>query len=369
MSENKTLKINPDLFKLHKHKHKNKNKNKTEVKPNVDKEKLQSANKIKRELLKRVKDFQKNQEKNNKLNIFESNTNTNTFENDFEKEFNKSLSFLQKISNDKNKKTYKQNIDKNNNLEINTNIPNELNSNIIYNCTPSYGCLKNGKKPLYSSQTLKNNIKKNVKINTDIEPNIYSNTTSNITVITEPAIESNIIKSDIQTDIQPDIQPDIQTNIKSTILPNLDISINPIIKSDKSNELINNVINNNTLLLDNKNDILQEKTKEIKETPDLHIPKIKRVTKEYTYKLGKKNNRIAVLIKSKDTIKKQNKIISDIKSKNIHDIKEHLRDNNLIKLGSAAPPDVLKKIYESSLLSGNIINTNKDNVIYNYLNN
>ena len=163
MSENKTLKINPDLFKLKK----NKVKNKTENKPKIDKKQNQNANKIKHELLKRVKEYQKNNENNPSINICDTNNNSN-YENNFEKEFNNSLQFLQKISNNSKKKTLKQKRD-NVVLQVDTNPPKELDNNIIYKTnTPKFSCLKNGTLPLYSTQTLKNNIKKNVKLN--IEP-------------------------------------------------------------------------------------------------------------------------------------------------------------------------------------------------------
>ena len=138
------------------------------------------------------------------------------------------------------------------------------------------------------------------------------------------------------------------------------------IKHDKSQDIVTNIINNNSLL-QNSTTLNQEEKEKIEKIED-KIPKIRRCTRHYTYKLGKVNNRVGVLIKSRDTIKRNNKNISDIKSTSIQEIKQYLRDNNLIKLGSSAPPDVLKKMYESCMLSGNINNINKDNIIHNYLN-
>ena len=48
-------------------------------------------------------------------------------------------------------------------------------------------------------------------------------------------------------------------------------------------------------------------------------------------------------------------------------MKNYLKKHNLLKSGSHAPPNVIKKIYEQSLLSGDIKNSNKDNIIHNYL--
>jgi len=49
------------------------------------------------------------------------------------------------------------------------------------------------------------------------------------------------------------------------------------------------------------------------------------------------------------------------------DIKNYLSEKNLIKKGSEAPNDVLRKLYEDSILSGNINNLNNDNLVFNYL--
>ena len=67
MSENnRTLKINPDLFKLNFKLKKEKNKSlKMRNKPIVDEENSSKSNKIKKEMMKKVKDFQRNKEKEN----------------------------------------------------------------------------------------------------------------------------------------------------------------------------------------------------------------------------------------------------------------------------------------------------------------
>ena len=59
----------------------------------------------------------------------------------------------------------------------------------------------------------------------------------------------------------------------------------------------------------------------------------------------------------------------ELKKKQITDIKKYLRDHGLIKIGSNAPNDVVRKIYESSMLSGDIINTSEDTLIHNFMNN
>ena len=111
---------------------------------------------------------------------------------------------------------------------------------------------------------------------------------------------------------------------------------------------------------------------ELKKEEDLaqNIPKIKKTTKKSTYKLGKikAKNRVGVFIKNRDTQKNIKHEVSLLKQKSIQDIKNHLRSKNLIKVGSDAPNDVLRKMYEDSILSGEITNINNNNMVYNYLN-
>ena len=54
-------------------------------------------------------------------------------------------------------------------------------------------------------------------------------------------------------------------------------------------------------------------------------------------------------------------------AKDIMFIKNYLYEKNLIKRGSEAPNDILRKMYEDSILSGNISNSNSDNLVFNYL--
>ena len=90
-------------------------------------------------------------------------------------------------------------------------------------------------------------------------------------------------------------------------------------------------------------------------------------TVTFKYNLGKKHKVVSVLIKNRETRKKISDEHNRLKESKINDMKNYLKRHNLLKSGSKCPPDVIKKIYEQALLSGDIRNTNKNSVIHNYL--
>jgi hypothetical protein len=58
-----------------------------------------------------------------------------------------------------------------------------------------------------------------------------------------------------------------------------------------------------------------------------------------------------------------------IKQKPISEIRKFLLNKGFIKVGSTAPTDVLRKIYESIvLIDGDVKNHNPDNLLYNFFN-
>jgi hypothetical protein len=99
------------------------------------------------------------------------------------------------------------------------------------------------------------------------------------------------------------------------------------------------------------------------------IPRRKKITRTLKYKLGKHaNGKVSVLIKNAQTRRKIQTKQAMLKRKSILDIKNHLRSKNLLKVGSQAPNDVLREIYEQSILAGQIENKSKETLIHNYFN-
>jgi len=98
-------------------------------------------------------------------------------------------------------------------------------------------------------------------------------------------------------------------------------------------------------------------------------PKRIKKTIRRTYTLGKSkiHKKVGVLIKDKNTRKRVLNAQRDIKRHGINDIKQYLRTHGLIKTGSSAPNDIIRKIYESAMLSGEVTNQDKDILLQNFL--
>ena len=73
------------------------------------------------------------------------------------------------------------------------------------------------------------------------------------------------------------------------------------------------------------------------------------------------------MIKNNKTIKKIQNAQRELKSVPIHDVKNELIKNNLLKLGSTAPSNLLRKIYEDANMAGKVINVGGDTFMHNYM--
>tara|TARA_B110000305_G_C19464853_1_gene657109 strand:+ start:5124 stop:6026 length:903 start_codon:yes stop_codon:yes gene_type:complete len=293
--ERKTISISPNLFSI--------NRTKSNKKPKKELPlKLHNPTNIKRELIKKIKNYQNKTRKQP----------SNTFEKEFNDEFRDSISYLKNIIDEKN-------INNNNKLPkpvdlshvTNKDIEDKVESNNISshltktNQDVPWGILKNGNKPTYRNW-IRNNTLKNKQIN----ENINNNNNSNI--------------------------------------------------------INNNEINNETNNYISENKIEEINVKNIKPTP--HKIKKKTIKRKYTCGKSKTKKQIGIIIKG---IESRNKILKehrDLKKETIQNIKNFLYKKSFIKIGSTAPDKVLRDMYESIVLTGNVNNKNSHILIHNYIN-
>jgi len=123
-------------------------------------------------------------------------------------------------------------------------------------------------------------------------------------------------------------------------------------------------------------EVLERKAKLNKLKEAMAIPKketiLKTINRKRTikiFKLGKIKGKVGVLVKSGKTRKKVRDEHKILHSKCIQEVKRYLRKHNLIKSGTAAPENILRKLYEDSFLAGDIYNKNADILLHNYMQN
>jgi hypothetical protein len=89
-----------------------------------------------------------------------------------------------------------------------------------------------------------------------------------------------------------------------------------------------------------------------------------------TYKVGRSKvlPHVGVLISNKTLRNNISTKTHILKQTSMDEVKKHLIKRGLIKVGSTAPNDVLRKIYESTmLLCGEVQNHNPDNLLHNFI--
>ena len=403
----KQISINPDLFSVGRTRKKREKKQKPEKVP------LISPNVLKNKLLKRIKEHKIKETEgldNNKKKLPQADStsagasvNSSTSKpnlvdlSDYTDEFNDSINYLQTLSKQKKDTDEKANVERNkqkmkDDLErrtlknyqsilssptlasssnlphVNIELPEELKQQLIdVNTTQfvmnalnsattqtpivlsqpykidnglPYGCLKNGIKPGYKEW---NKTQRNMVV-----------TNPNLSVVIDPNISPNI--SERENRLQ---------NLKNKI---------------KEKQMVISNTNTNTIITEQGNPIVFEEntslevpkiTNETNNNPEIVEPykQILKRTIRKKYTLGKtKNNRtVGILIKDRNTRKQVLTAQRELKKKSVNDIKTYLKDHNLIKVGSNAPNDVLRKMYESSMLAGEITNSNSDTLLHNLL--
>ena len=371
MSDTKKIKINPNIFKIA---HKT-NKNKTikayqPVSPNL------LRNKFIQNVLKKKNDtIQKNSSTSKPL-VSSPPTEADKYTN----EFNESIEYLQMLSNESKHKTaqLKKESDKKNVLKelqktirapniqqyntppplrIHLELPNELQIqpvkpelniddfqtfDTIYK-TPShynvdnsvpYGCLKGGVKKTYKAYK-----------------NMVPETTPPLPMSLPPP--------------PPPSERELKLNkMKEAIL------FQSNIKKQKELSSAFTSASTHALTLTPTHTTVNPLPKTSSLIPSTQGPRKIKTTTLRKFMLGKsKTTRsIGVLIKNNNTKKNVIDNIKELKRLPLKEVKEGLQKSNLIKCGSNAPNDVLRQMYESSMLAGDITNMNKDLILHNLVN-
>ena len=365
MSEKKTILFN-DSFTTNKTRKRNsgnkpkKEKPKTVIKPNT----------LKKSLLEKIKKHQQkekitktvNTDINTNNNITTNNNNTTDINKDdieFHNNFINSMEYLNKISEKRKKekkekkkrnKTLKKpqeggNINGNRNTSnisleslVSVDLPNDFDNS---SSQPILLSSFTGNTPTHTTHTptnTSNMIKK---------PNIDSTSITPKKILDFNSNEINILPERPYGCLKGGKKPTFREYHNKTLkhqhtTPSINQSIK--IKSDRQQKLHD----------------LKKSYKKIKQT--------KRKIKKTTFNLGRTNKKLSVLIKNNSTRRKIKREHGLLKQKSLNEIKKHLYDKNLIKIGSTAPNDVLRTLYEQSVLAGDVNNISNDIQLHNFMN-
>jgi len=111
------------------------------------------------------------------------------------------------------------------------------------------------------------------------------------------------------------------------------------------------------------------KTKDDSTTTGGRRRKTIRRTIKHVYTVGKSKvkRKVSVLIKNINTRKRVQEAKKQLKNENMTEIKRYLKEHGMLKSGSSAPNDVLRAMYESAMLAGDVHNVNIGTKLHNYL--
>jgi hypothetical protein len=400
----KTIQINPDLFRISSSKTK-KNRGERASKSSTTIKPLISPNILKNKLLKRIKEHkmkeiqgleQPNTQKNFQSTIASSDSSTVDI-GQYTDEFNDSIEYLQTLSKkkkiDDEKKIYEKQMQKkreelqNRTLKnyafsggnagfsspfVNVDLPDDLKEHTIPlptgssfmngNINPTihlrpntnhedvpYGVLKGGDKPTWREW---NRTQRNLE-------NINSNYSSLLLKKEEPISITTPIQTHNSLNEREKKLQMLKEKIKQKqSIENTFLTQNLI---QRPQPHFDSVLNANVNVNANVN-----ATENIETPPEKMIIK-KTIRRKYTLGKSKIQKTVGILIKDRHTRKNVLNAQKELKKKPINDVKKYLRTHNLLKIGSNAPNDVIRKLYESAMLAGEITNSNKDTMLHNFM--
>jgi hypothetical protein len=402
----KQISINPDLFSIGRTRKKREKKQKPEKVP------LISPNVLKNKLLKRIKEHKIKETEgldNNKKRLTQDNTSASSSSastskpnlvdlSDYTDEFNDSINYLQTLSKQKKENDEKANVERN---------KQRMKDDLERRTLKNYQSILSSPTPASSSNLPHVNIELPEELKQqliDVNTTQFVMNALNSQVAQSPIVLSQPYKIDnglpygcLKNGIKPGYKEWNKTQ-RNTIVtnPNLSVVIDPNISSnisERENRLqsLKNKIKEKQLVISNTNTINIEQDKKgnqvvFEENKSIEVPKIanesinnpeivepykqilkRTIRKKYTLGKTKNNRTVGILIKDRNTRKQVLTAQRELKKKSVNDIKTYLKDHNLIKVGSNAPNDVLRKMYEASMLAGEITNSNSDTLLHNLL--
>ena len=343
-------------------------------------------NSLKKTLLEKIKKHQQT-EKMSKQTVGQVNDGHSDEDLKFHDSFMNSLEYLNKLSESEKQKRREQKRDKKHaNKTVKHMVPVGGNRVIPNIATPMGNMISVdwpsdvGDKPPIE---VGNN---QIQFGGQGQPIVHLSDLQNVSPSIIPAV-NNSVNSNVSQSVSPAISPIVNTNtplygghnnapspphgcLKGGSKPTYREYHNKTVKNKPSitiqtSDHEHTHINQPTVDTDIK--IRQQKLADLKKSHK-KIRQTKRTTKKSTYTLGKTGGKVSVLIKNNATRRKIKREHGLLKQKPLNEIKKYLYDKNLIKIGSTAPNDVLRMLYEQSILAGDITNVEPATQLHNFMN-
>ena len=395
-SSSKQIQINPELFNISGSSGRS-SKNTTrkrKEKPVINT--MIRPNNVKKELMKKIKRHQetKDKDKSKSDNIEE-----------FTSQFNDSMKYLEGVRSERQKNRYlkeQKEHDELNNLSthkpaprptsapISAPAPRHKSSNISYKSNINYERV---------SEEHEEPSGPVISVNTEL-PNVFNNNKQLNTIIKDPPPYSNLKNSNKPTYKEWKRQTMKKSRFSDEIIDSTDPSATtrqsrgsgystdeykPPINVIDEHEFnrVTHENNQRKKLLDkikfrlkqqNVERIKQHRKQQLRKSIDkqnkdnLHNKTVKNYEKYETFGKRILEGKVSVLVKDRQTRKKIELEKKQLRKHDIHKIRLYLQKHGLLKVGSPAPDDVLRELYEQSFLTGDVSNKSKDILVHNYLN-
>lgn len=338
----KTVKINPNLFSVSGKTKKRGRKSSARKKREKPSNNSKTSKKMRKEFFSKIRAFQDKRRRENTSVSEKKDQDKEKQANKFDKGFNESLQFLSEyVSNNKKKKERKRKKTlkkQKSQLQISLDMPDNLSNGGSSVSSDSSSSKSSGPTIIQDTPQVKVSVNNN-----------------------KPSIAPRPLYSSMKGGSRPTYRQWIaaQTRKKQRGSSSGKITIDdkPESKGEDRSQRLADIKER----LFNKDGGRSKKKK--------RVMKIKKSTKTIKRKLGKKDGKVAVLIKSRETRKRVNEDKTKLKQVSIITIKKYLKDKNLIRAGSKAPNDVLRKMYEQAILAGDLTNKSDGVLLHNYISN